>query len=175
MGRGNKAPVKAVRRNTFMRVVPTERPTFVKVLPPERFLPFEAAAGRLAIRKATSLPPLFSGRHESLPLVSSHTRSPTYRPTPAAGVERGRRRWCGPVKAEAAGQRRFAGGSRAVHGRFTGGLRAVRVCGGSAGCGKAAQRGERGRGTTVPRHETGRRGLGAVPSGGGPCLAGAYK
>ena len=129
MGRGNKAPVKAVRRTTFMRVVPTERPTFVKVLPPERLLPFEAAAGRPAIRKATSLPPLFSGRPESLPLISSHTRSPTYRSTPAAGVERSRRRWCGPVKAEAAGQRRFAGGSRAVYGRsgfVTGALAAVK-------------------------------------------------
>ena len=129
MGRGNKARVKAVRRTTFMRVVPTERPTFVQVLPPERLLPFEAAAGRPAIRKATSLPPLFSGRPESLPLISSHTRSPTYRSTPAAGVERSKRRWCGPVKAEAAGQRRFAGGSRAVYGRsgfVTGALAAVK-------------------------------------------------
>ena len=44
-------------------------------------------------------------------------------------VERSRRRWCGPVKAEAAGQRRFTGGSRAVYGRsgfVTGALAAVK-------------------------------------------------
>ena len=62
-------------------------------------------------------------------------------------------------------------GARAVHGRFTGGSRAVRVCDGSAGGGKAGQSGERGRGTAVPRHETGRRHLGTVPRHGDPCLA----
>ena len=62
-------------------------------------------------------------------------------------------------------------GPGAVHGRFTAGLRVLRVCDGSAGGGKAGQGGERGRGTTVPRHETGRRHLGTVPRGGDPCLA----
>ena len=62
-------------------------------------------------------------------------------------------------------------GAETVHGRFKGGLRAVRVCDGSAGGGKAGQSGERGRGTTVPRHEAGRRHLGTVPRGGDPCLA----
>ena len=60
-------------------------------------------------------------------------------------------------------------GAGAVHGRFTAGLRVLRVCDGSASGGKAGQSGERGRGTTVPRHETGRRHLGAVPSDDGPC------
>ena len=74
MGSGNKARVKAVRRTTFMQVVPTDRPTFVQVLPPERLIPFEATAGGPAIRKATGLPPLFSGRPESHAIVSSHAR-----------------------------------------------------------------------------------------------------
>ena len=45
MGHGSKARVKAVRRTTFMQVVPTERPTFVQALAPERLIPFEATAG----------------------------------------------------------------------------------------------------------------------------------
>ena len=62
-------------------------------------------------------------------------------------------------------------GAGAVCGRFTAGLRVLRVCDGSAGRDKTGQGGERGRGTTVPRHETGRRHLGTVPRHGDPCLA----
>ena len=62
-------------------------------------------------------------------------------------------------------------GARAVHGRFTAGLRAVPVCDGSAGGGKTAASGERRLGTAVLGHETGRRHLGTVPRHGDPCLA----
>ena len=62
-------------------------------------------------------------------------------------------------------------GAAAVDGRFTAGLRAVRVCDGSAGGGKTATSGESGPGTAVVEHETGRRHLGTVPRGGDPCLA----
>ena len=86
VGSGDKARVKAVRRTTFMQVVPTDRPTFVQVLPPERLIPFEATAGGPAIRKATGLLPLLSGRPEPPALVDSHFRLSTHRPTPAAGV-----------------------------------------------------------------------------------------
>ena len=62
-------------------------------------------------------------------------------------------------------------GARAVCRRFTGGLRAVRVCDGSVGGGKTAASGEREPGTAVVGHETGRRHLGTVPRDGDPCLA----
>ena len=129
MGPGSKERVKVVRRTTFMQVVSTERPAFMQVLAPERLVPVEAAAGRPAIRKATGLPPLFPDRPESVAFVCSHTRSPTHSPTPTAGVERSRRRWCGPVEAGAPEQERCTGGSRAVHGRsgfVTGALAAVK-------------------------------------------------
>ena len=86
MGHGSKARVRAVRRTTFMQVVPTERPTFVQALAPERLIPFEATAGGPAIRKATGLLPLLSGRPEPPALVDSHFHSSTHRSTPAAGV-----------------------------------------------------------------------------------------
>ena len=62
-------------------------------------------------------------------------------------------------------------GASAVGRRFTGGLRAVPACDGSAGGGKTARSGERRPRTAVPRHETGRRHLGTVPRDDGPCLA----
>ena len=129
MGSGNKARVKAVRRTTFMQVVPTDRPTFVQVLPPERLIPFEATAGGPAIRKATGLLPLLSGRPEPPAFVDPHFRSSTHRSTPTAGVKRSRRRWCGPVEAGAREQERCTGGSRAVYGRsgfVTGALAAAK-------------------------------------------------
>jgi hypothetical protein len=81
-----KARVKAVRWCTSVRVVPNGRPAFVQVLASERLIPFEATVGGPAIRKATGLPPLLSGRPEPAALVYSHNRSPTHRSTPTAGV-----------------------------------------------------------------------------------------
>ena len=81
---------------------------------------------------------------------------------------------CGGLAEQQEVVRSGGGGSTgpgAVHGRFTAGLRVLRVCDGSASGGKTGQSGERGRGTTVPRHETGRRHLGTVPRDGDPCLA----
>ena len=159
MGSGNKARVKAVRQTTFMRVVPTDRPTFVQVLKPERLIPLEATAGGPAIRKATGLLPLLSGRPEPPAFVDPHLRSSAHRLTPAAGVKRSRRRG-------AARWRRKHGGKSGAPA-----LRAVRVCDGSAGGGKTAASGEREHGTAVVGHEKGRRHLGTVPRDGDPCLA----
>ena len=84
-GSGILARAKAVRWPTSVRVVPTGGPTFVQVLAAERLIPFEATVGGPAIRKATGLPPLLSGRPEPAALAYSHTRSPTHRSTPTAG------------------------------------------------------------------------------------------
>ena len=116
---GIPARAKAVRWPSSVRVVPTDGPTFVQVLAAERLIPFEVAVGGPAIRKATGLPPLLSGRPEPAALVCSHTRSPTHRSTPTAGVERSRRGWWGPVEAGAPEQRAVEGGGgrwRAVEG-----------------------------------------------------------
>ena len=62
------------------------RPAFVQVLGSERLIPLEPIVGRPANRKATGLPPLFSGRPELPALVCSDNRSSTHRSTPTAGV-----------------------------------------------------------------------------------------
>ena len=64
----------------------SRRPAFVQVLGSERLIPFEATLGRPAIRKATGLPPLLSGRRELPSLFCSHNCSSTHRSTPAAAV-----------------------------------------------------------------------------------------
>ena len=62
------------------------RPAFVQILGSERLIPFEATVGRPAIRMATGLPQLFSGRRELPSFVCSHTCSSTHRSTPTAAV-----------------------------------------------------------------------------------------
>ena len=62
------------------------RPAFVQVLGSERLIPLEPIVGRPANRRATGLPPLFSGRPELPTFLFFHDRSPTYRSTPTAAV-----------------------------------------------------------------------------------------
>ena len=62
------------------------RPAFVQVLGSEQLIPLEATVGRPAIRMATGLPPLFSGRRELPSFVCFHNCSLTRRSTPAAAV-----------------------------------------------------------------------------------------
>ena len=135
----------------------------VMLLPGEDF-PARCGGGRPAIRKPAVLPTLLSGRIIWPAFICSNTCSPNQFSHSRSRGRAGQQEvlWSG---------RSGSTGAAAVHGRFTAGLRVLRVCDGSAGRGKTGQGGERGRGTTVPRHETGRRHLGTVPRHGDPCLA----
>ena len=120
--------------------------------------------GRPATRKPAVLPTLLSGRIIRPAFVCSNTYSPNRF---SHSRSRGRADQQEVVQSGRSGST----GAAAVHGRFTGGSRAVRVCDGSAGGGKTAASGERGPGTAVVAHETGSRHLGTVPRDGDPCLA----
>ena len=114
--------------------------------------------GRAATRKPPARPPLSRGRADPPAFACSRTRSSTRSPTPTPGVEPTSRGGAVRSRREQRGGGRWRGGSK--RSRF--------VTGAPLG-GKTPQSDERGPGTTVPRHETGRRHLGAVPSGDDPC------
>ena len=135
----------------------------VMLLPGEDF-PARCGGGRPAIRKPAVLPTLLSGRIIRPAFVCSNTCSPN---SFFHSRSRGRADQQEVVRSGRSGST----GAAAVHGRFTAGLRVLRVCDGSAGGGKTAASGERGPGTAVVGHETGRRHLGTVPRDGDPCLA----
>ena len=135
----------------------------VMLLPGEDF-PARCGGGRPAIRKPAVLPTLLSGRIIRPAFICSNTCSPNQF---SHSRSRGRADQQEVVRSGRSGST----GAAAVHGRFPADLRRPRACDGSAGRCKAGQGGERGRGTTVSRHETGRRHLGTVPRHGDPCLA----
>ena len=126
----------------------------------ERFFPSRRRpAGLQLARRPLGRPcflPVLSHLHSSDP-TPVHPVPP---PLPEPGVEPTSRGGWGRSRRE----HRVQGGSR-------GGSGGVPVCDGSAAGGKTARSGGKRPGTTVPRHETGRRGLGAVPINERPVLS----
>ena len=131
---------------------------------------FSASRRRLAAGtcKPPARPPLSPARADPPALAHPHTCSPSNFPAPTPTLER---TGCGGTGSGAVRSRREQRGG----GRWRGGSKRSRFVTGAPPGGKTTQTDERGPGTTVPRHETGRPHLGAVPSGDGPCLAGCLE
>ena len=143
------------------------RHAFVQVLPQGQMLPLEATAGGLQLAGRPCCCPCFPTVPDRPHAIG---RTPVHPLTELLPVLRSSRP-AGGGAVRSRQKHRSKSGPERVHSWFTAGLRAVPVCDGSAGGGKTAASGERGPGTAVVGHETGRRHLGTVPRHGDPCLA----